>query len=98
MATSKSYFEYVKEQFSAIDAVGFRAMMGEYVVYYKGKVVGGIYDDRVLVNDTASAREMMPEKVYEIPYDGAKPMLLLSEIEESEFVEQLFNGIYSDIK
>ena len=98
MATSKSFFEYAVEQLSPIGNVSFRAMMGEYVIYYKGKVIGGIYDDRVLVKPTASAKKALPSASYEIPYDGAKPMILISIDENPDELKELFEVIYQDLK
>ena len=72
MASSKGYLDFVLEQLSELDDISYRTMMGEYIIYYRGKVVGGIYDDRFLVKNTKAAMEMMPEAVLELPYDGAK--------------------------
>ena len=98
MATSKSFFEYAVEQLSPIRNVSFRAMMGEYVLYYKGKVIGGIYDDRVLVKPTPSAKKALTSASYEIPYDGAKPMILISIDENPDELKELFEVIYQDLK
>lgn len=75
MASSKEYLDYILGQLSGIDGIGCRPMMGEYVLYYGKKVVGGIYDDRMLVKPTESAVALLGEPD-EIPYDGAKPMLM----------------------
>ena len=79
MASSKEYLEFILEQLSGLDEISFRAMMGEYVLYYRGKVFGGIYDDRFLVKPTKCAKEMMPEADMEIPYEGAKEMILVDD-------------------
>ena len=84
MASSKEYLEFVLEQLAGLD-VDHRAMMGEYVIYYRGKVVGGIYDDRFLVKPTKSALAMMPNASKELPYEGAKEMLLVDDIEKRNY-------------
>ena len=75
MASSKEYLDYVLEQLSEVDGITYRAMMGEYVIYCQGKVIGGIFDDRFLIKPTQSAKKMMPDAPYELPYEGAKEML-----------------------
>lgn len=77
MASSKEYLNFILEQLSALDEISYRAMMGEYILYYKGKIVGGIYDDRLLVKPVKSAIDYMPNAEYELPYEGAKEMLLV---------------------
>ena len=76
MASTKEYLEFVLEQLSALDGVSYRAMMGEYVLYYQGKVFGGIYDNRLLVKPVDAARRLLPDAPWELPYEGAKKMLL----------------------
>ena len=97
MASSKEYFEFVKEQLSLIGDVSYRAMMGEYIIYYQGKVIGGIYDDRFLVKPTASAKRLMPDAAFELPYEGAKEMLLVEEIEDRDFLVDLFNAMVDEL-
>ena len=97
MATSKSYFEYIKEQLSGIEEIAFRAMMGEYIIYYCGKVIGGIYDDRFLIKPTDSAKQLMPEAGSELPYDGAKEMLLVDNVESREFLEELIPVVAAEL-
>ena len=80
MASSKDYLEYILDQLSGLDAVSYRAMMGEYIIYYRGKIVGGIYDDRFLVKPVKSAAAMMPDAELELPYEGAKEMLLVDDV------------------
>ena len=72
MASSKEYLDFILDQLSELDGISWRKMMGEYIIYRHGKIVGGIYDDRFLVKPTRSAAEMMPDAGREIPYDGAK--------------------------
>ena len=90
MASSKEYLEYVLEQLSSLDDITYKAMMGEYIIYYQGKIVGGIYDDRFLVKPTKSAMTMMPEASLELPYEGAKEMLLVDDIDNRDFLRALF--------
>ena len=81
MASGKEYLEYVLEQLSGVEGLRYRPMMGEYLIYCRGKVVGGIYDDRFLVKATRSARALLPEAPQELPYPGGKEMLLVTEME-----------------
>lgn len=97
MASRKEYVDYVLEQLSGLDEITSRAMMGEYLIYYRGKVMGGIYDDRFLVKATPSAAAYMPEAVYELPYEGAKEMLLVEEMDNKEFLAGLFNAMYEEL-
>ena len=94
MASSKEYMEFVLDQCSGLTA---RAMMGEYVLYYGGKVVGGIYDNRLLVKPTPSAIALMPEAQRELPYEGAKEMLLVEDIEDRDFLNKLFEAMYEEL-
>ncbi len=87
MASSKEYLDYVLEQLSETGDVTSRAMMGEYILYFRGKVIGGIYDNRLLVKPVKAARRMMPDASEELPYDGAKPMLSVDNIEDKEFLK-----------
>lgn len=97
MASSKEYLYYILEQLSDLDDVSYRAMMGEYIIYYRGKVIGGIYDDRFLVKATKSAAEMMPDADMELPYDGAKEMLLVDDVENREFLRKLLEAMYDEL-
>ena len=97
MASSKEYLDYILEQLSAVDDISYRAMMGEYIIYYRGKVVGGIYDDRFLVKATKSAVEMMPDADQELPYEGAKAMLLVDDVEDREFLCELLEAMYPEL-
>ena len=97
MASSKEYLDFVLEQLSELDDISYRAMMGEYIIYYRGKVVGGIYDDRFLVKNTKAAVKLMPEAVLELPYDGAKEMLLVDDIENKEFLRKLLETMYDEL-
>ena len=93
MASSKDYLEYVLDQLSSLDDISYRAMMGEYIIYYQRKIVGGIYDDRFLVKPTKSALDLMPDASRELPYEGAKEMLLVEDIDDRDFLNELINAI-----
>lgn len=97
MASSKEYLDFILEQLSGLEEITYRAMMGEYVLYYKGKIVGGIYDDRVLVKPVRSAVSLMPDAAYELPYEGAKEMLLVDNVDSREFLSELFNAMYDEL-
>lgn len=94
MASSKEYIEFVLDGCSGLSAC---AMMGEYVLYYGGKVVGGVYDNRLLVKPTKSAKALMPNAEYQLPYEGAKEMLLVEDIEDSDFLKKLFEAICEEL-
>ena len=97
MASSKTYLEFVLEQLSGLEDISYRAMMGEFIIYYRGKIVGGIYDDRLLVKPVKSAISYMPMVSYELPYEGAKEMLLVDEVDNKEFLAGLFNAMYDEL-
>ena len=97
MASSKDYLDFILEQLSELDDITYRAMMGEYIIYYRGKVVGGIYDDRFLVKPVKSAVTMMPEASLELPYEGAKEMLLVDNVENKEFLRNLLEAMYEEL-
>lgn len=97
MASSKEYLDFILEQLSELEDVSYRAMMGEYIIYYRGKIIGGIYDDRFLVKPTESAVAMMPNARRELPYEGAKEMLLVEETENKELLRNLAEKIFSDL-
>jgi TfoX/Sxy family transcriptional regulator of competence genes len=97
MASSKEYLNFILEQLSELDDVSYRAMMGEYIIYYHGKVIGGIYDDRFLVKPTKSAVAMMPNAEMELPYDGAKEMLLVDDVDNKEFLRELLEAMHSEL-
>lgn len=97
MATTNEFLNYFKETLSSVEGISLRAMMGEYVLYYYGKVIGGIYDNRVLVKDIPSARAHLPEARLELPYDGAKLMLYLEDFEDCELVKNLFGAMFEEL-
>ena len=97
MSSSKSYLDFIMDQLSGMDGVSWRAMMGEYIIYYKGKIIGGIYDDRFLVKPTKSAVQLMPAARRETPYEGAKEMLLVDNVDDTLLLEALVAEIYEEL-
>lgn len=97
MASKKEYLDYILEQLSGLDDVSYRKMMGEYIIYYKNRIIGGIYDDRFLVKPTDSAKRLMPEAVSELPYEGAKPMLLVENTDDRDFLCELLNVLADEL-
>ena len=97
MASSKNYLNFVLDQLSGLDGISYRAMMGEYILYFRGKIIGGIYDDRLLVKPVISAVSLMDTPVYELPYEGAKEMLFIEDIDNREFLCELFQTIYDSL-
>jgi TfoX/Sxy family transcriptional regulator of competence genes len=97
MASKKEYLDFILEQLSDLDEIGYRSMMGEYILYYRGKVVGGIYDNRFLVKPVKSAVALMPDAEMELPYEGAKEMLLVDDLENREFLRKLLEAMYEDL-
>ena len=89
--------DFILEQISELEEITYRAMMGEYIIYYRGKIVGGIYDDRLLVKPVKSAISLMPDANYELPYEGAKEMLLVNDVDNKDFLTRLFNAMYNDL-
>ncbi len=97
MASSKEFLNFVLEQLSELDGISYRAMMGEFIIYHKGKIPGGIYDDRLLVKPVKAAIEYMPEASFELPYAGGSKMLLVTELEDKDFLAGLFNAMYDEL-
>ncbi|MGI5058695.1 TfoX/Sxy family protein [Treponema pectinovorum] len=97
MASTKEYLQFILEQLSDLKGITYRAMMGEYIIYYRGKIVGGIYDNRFLVKPIKSAMDYMQNSVYEKPYDGAKQMLLVDNIDDKNYLTGLFNAMYDEL-
>jgi len=97
MASSKEYLHFILEQLSDLEDISYRSMMGEYILYYHGKIVGGIYDDRLLVKKTKSALECMPAAVCDFPYAGAKEMLLVEEVDNKEFLTKLVEAMHDEL-
>ena len=97
MASSKEYLDFVLEQLSELDEVSFRAMMGEYILYYRGRVFGGIYDDRLLVKPVPSAVKLMPNATMELPYDGAKEMILVDDVDSRKILCELVRSMWEEL-
>lgn len=97
MGSNKEYLEHVLDQLSDLEDITYRAMMGEYIIYYKGKIIGGIYDDRFLLKPVKTAIAMMPDAKMELPYDGAKEMLLVEDLENRDFLTELIEAMYDEL-
>lgn len=97
MTSSKQYLEYILERLSGLDDISHRAMMGEYIIYYRGKIIGGIYDDRFLIKPVKSAKAMMPNADMELPYEGAREMILVDETENEDFLKELIEAMYDEL-
>ncbi len=97
MASSKEYLEFILGQLSDLEGVSYRPMMGEYIIYYCGKIVGGIYDDRFLVKPVKAAAAMMPDAETELPYEGAKEMLLVNRVDDRDFLCELLEAMYDEL-
>lgn len=97
MASSKAYLNFILDQLSGLDSVTHRAMMGEYILCYRGKIVGGIYDDRLLIKPVRSALDLLPDAPYELPYEGTKAMLLVDRVDDRAFLAKLFEAMYDEL-
>ena len=97
MASDREYLEFVLDQLSSLEGISFKPMMGEYILYYQGRIIGGIYDDRFLVKPTASARRLMPDAPLEKPYEGAKEMLLVDNIDNRAFLNELLTSMLGEL-
>ena len=97
MASHREYLDFILEQLSGVDGITYKQMMGEYILYMSGRIIGGIYDDRFLVKPTKSAMKMMPDADREIPYEGAKEMLLVDNVDNREFLTELLTAMYDEL-
>jgi TfoX/Sxy family transcriptional regulator of competence genes len=97
MPSSKSYVDFITDQLTGLEGISWRSMMGEYILYYRGRIVGGVYDDRLLVKPTKSAEAMMPGAARQLPYEGAKEMLLVEDLEDRAFLGTLLNAVYAEL-
>ena len=97
MASTNEYLQFILEQLSDLDSITYRKMMGEYIIYFREKIIGGIYDDRLLVKPTKAATSLMPAATYELPYEGAKEMLLVDDVDSKEFLTELFSAMYDEL-
>ena len=97
MASSREYLTFVLDQLSGLNEVTYRGMMGEFILYFRGRIVGGIYDDRLLVKPVPAALELMPDAPRELPYPGAKEMLLVEDVDDAEFLQSLFRAMHDEL-
>ena len=97
MASSEEYLQYVLDQLSGLEEVTYRKMMGEYILYYQGKIFGGIYDDRLLIKDVSGARDFIGDVSFELPYEGAKPMILVESIEKKDYLVELVLAMVDEL-
>ncbi len=97
MASSKEYLNFILEQLSELNGINYKPMMGEFIIYYQDKIIGGIYDDRFLVKPTKSAIKMMPKAKKELPYANAKKMILVDNIENKIFLKELFETMVDEL-
>lgn len=97
MASTKEYLDFILEQLSELDEITYKAMMGEYIIYYRGKIIGGIYDDRFLVKNVKAAADKMPDADLELPYEGAKAMLQVDDLDNKEFLKELLEAMYDEL-
>ena len=97
MASGRDYLEFILDQLSGLDEISYRYMMGEYILYYRGRIFGGIYDDRLLVKNVPAAIEYMPDAVFEIPYEGGSPMLLVDDVDDRDYLTGLIEAVYPQL-
>ena len=97
MASTKEYLDFVLEQLSELDEVSIRAMMGEYILYYRGRVFGGIYDDRLLVKPVPAAVKLIPDATMDLPYEGTKEMILVEDVDNREFLCDLVRSMWEEL-
>jgi TfoX/Sxy family transcriptional regulator of competence genes len=96
MASTQGYLEFLKEQLAGLEGVTWRKMMGEYLLYCRGKLVGGVYDDRLLIKPTPAALTLLPDAPREQPYPGAKPMLLVENVDDAAFLTHLLAALAAE--
>ena len=97
MASSRDYLDFILEQLSELDEITYKPMMGEFILYYRGKIFGGIYDDRFLVKPVSAARRLMPEAKMQEPYEGAKEMLTVDDVDSRVFLKELVEAMYEEL-
>ena len=97
MASSKDFLDFVLDQLSILHDINYRAMMGEFIIYYRGKIIGGIYDNRLLIKPTESALKILPDAKMEMPYPKGNPMIIITDIENRELLVKLFNAMYPEL-
>ena len=97
MATDKEYLNFILDQLSEIDGITYKQMMGEYIIYYHGKIAAYLCDDRLLVKPVPSAVKLMPDTKMEPPYDGVKKMILVENVDDRNFLTMLFESMYDEL-
>ncbi len=97
MASSKAYRDFILEQLSGLEGISCRAMMGEYILYYRGRVFGGIYDDRLMVKPVPAAVKRLPHATMELPYEGAKEMILIDDVDNREVLCELVRSMWEEL-
>ena len=97
MPSSKEYLNFILEQLSNLNDITYKAMMGSYLIYYRGKLVGGIYNERLLVKPVKSAISYMPRATYSLPYSGAKEMFLVDNVDDKAYLAGLFEAMFDDL-
>ena len=98
MPSSKEYLTFILDQLSGLNGITYRGMMGEYILYFRGRIAGGIYDDRLLVKPVPAALALMPDASRELPYPGAKEMLLVEDVDNGDFLRELFRAMYDELQ
>ncbi len=97
MPSSKSYLAFILDQLSDLEGITYRGMMGEYILYYKGRIIGGIYDDRLLIKPVTAVEALLPLAPLVPPYEGARGMLLVEQVEDRQFLFELFKAMYDQL-
>lgn len=97
MASSKQFLEFVLDQLTDLNGVSYKTMMGEFIICYQGKIVGGIYDDRLLIKQTESSKRLLPDASLEVPYEGAKEMLSVEDFDDRDLLKELFNAMIDEL-
>lgn len=98
MASSFEYLEYIIDQLSDLEDINYRYMMGEYIIYYRGRVAGGIYDDRFLIKPVKSALDFIGNAEFETPYPGGRDMIIVDNVDNKEYLKDLFNAMFDELK
>ena len=94
MASSEEYLAFILEQLSELEEISYRSMMGEYILYYRGKIIGGIYDNRFLLKPVKAVLNQLGQPRLDRPYEGAKEMILLEDLEDKSFLARLIRDMY----
>ena len=97
MPSTREFLSFILEQLSGLEEITYKSMMGEFLLYYRGKLIGGIYDNRFLVKPISSAVAYMPQAAYALPYEGAKEMLLVENVDDRNYLEELFKVMFAEL-